>query len=109
MELDTDTLDMPSNTSTSTLTDSNKRVLAYIGSTFNTIIAALEMEPHEKLQIKLKRITSLVSSSGGLQDTSIAGSCCRIKSREMKYCWPGSTAEESWRFGMVIPHSSGTD
>lgn len=102
MDLNTDMLDVSFNTPSSTLTESNSKVLAYIESTFNSIICALEKEPHEKLQIKLKRITSLDTSiSDELGDTFMSGHTVRVKSREMKYCWPGSTAEESWRFGRV--------
>lgn len=101
MDLNADMLDVTFDPPTPVLTHCNANVLNYIDSTFNSIIAALEAKPHEKVEVKLKRITSLdTSPQNDTQGFTTFVSRARVKSREMKYCWPGSTAEEAWRFSM---------
>lgn len=89
-------------------TRANSKVLDFIDNTFNSIITALETHyPPTEICVTIKRndgsrcIWHSAQLLGIGCEENEDGFWSRPGSREVRYCWPGSTPEAAWRFGKV--------
>ncbi|KAK5072427.1 endodeoxyribonuclease [Lithohypha guttulata] len=91
----------------------NLKVLNFIETTFDNIIAGLEVErpPFGEVAVHLMRITRSKSRakrhdrSGAELNAGSSGddeSSTKIRSRQVRYSWPGDTAKEAERFAYLL-------
>jgi len=92
-----------------TLTIENKKVLTFINNTFDDIHAALNSWPHTEIKVVLNRVSKLEHKQtigvAARVDDQLKSTREEGLSREMKFSWPGDTAQEAWRFGMRSLHN----
>jgi hypothetical protein len=72
-----------------------ERVLAYIETSLGHIIQAIQVRPHGRPSLSLKRVRDVkisVSPGSGQVERQIVD-------REVTYCFPGKNKDEAWRFG----------
>lgn len=94
----------------------NLKVLNFIEATFDNIIAGLEVErpPFGEVAVHLMRITRSKSrakrhdrsgvelKASSSSSSSDDESSTKIRSRQVRYSWPGDTAEEAERFAYLL-------
>lgn len=88
--------DGPSNSQV-TITAANQRVLSYIEATFNAILQEIKARPGGKPVIMLKRT---VAVRPYYDEDDMRRLKWLVEDREVRYCFPGKTKDEGWRFGM---------
>lgn len=72
-----------------------ERVLAYIETSLGRIIQAIQVRPHGRPSISLKRVRDVkisVNPGSGQVERQIVD-------REVTYCFPGKNKDEAWHFG----------
>ena len=71
-------------------------VIKYIDETFDQVLSEIQKRPYGKPQIALKRITALKPYHGAHHHLQ-----WQVEDREVVYGFPGKSAGEAWRFGMI--------
>ena len=94
-------------------TKANLKVLDYVNATFGSITEALDVKrpPFGEVCVVLKRVAKQRNNQS--QPHSSRASRCdsedmldpKPRSRQVRYCWPGNTPKEAWRFGEFVAHN----
>jgi len=91
--------DLPSLPPEPRITAGNRKVLAYIETTFNNILREIQTRPCGKPVIVIRRIASVRPYHDGSDFNRLKW---HIEDREVIYSFPAKTKDEAWRFGEAM-------
>lgn len=95
----------PSNLQTlAHVSPAHQKVIEYIESTFDHIIHEIQVRPHGKPVITLRRITAI---NPYYDHSDYMRLKWHIEDRPMTYSFPGKNKEEAWRFGRHLSSMNG--